>query len=82
MSDSQDSNSLMKGEEFQRLLSTVLSNSGEVHWQSLSEKERRAVERFVWLHCMHPLHQRRIEETGLDYVWATVRQGPRLYGLA
>ena len=30
---------------------------------------------------VHPLHQRMIEEKGLDYVWTTVRQGPRLYGL-
>ena len=79
---SQDSNSPIKDEEFQRLRSIVLSNSGEVSWQGLSEKKRRAVERCVWLHCMHPLHQRRIEETGLYYLWATVRQGPRLYGLA
>ena len=71
-----------KDEQFQRLHSIVLSSSGEVNWQGLSEKERRAVERFVWLHCMHPLHQRRIEAQGLDYVWASVRQGPRLYGLA
>ena len=79
---SQETNSPTKDAQFQRLRSIVLSSSGEVNWQSLSETERRAVERCVWLHCMHPLHQRRIEETGLDYVWATVRQGPRLYGLA
>ena len=72
----------MKGDEFQRLLSTVLSNSGEVHWQSLSEKERQAVERFVWLHSTAPLNLRRMQARGLDYVWECVRQGPLLYGLA
>ena len=30
---------------------------------------------------VHPLHRRIIEEKGLYYVWATVKQGPRLYGL-
>ena len=76
-----DSNSPTRDEEFQQLLLIVLSSSGEVSWQSLSEKERRAVEQCVWLHCMHPRSHRRMTEGGLDQVWATVRQGPLLYGL-
>ena len=81
MSDSQDSNSLMKGEEFQRLLSTVLSNSGALVWQDLSEKERQAVEQFVWLHSTHPSTLGRMIRGGLEYVYLRVRQTPLLYGL-
>jgi len=63
------------------LLLAVLSGSSKTIWDDLTLKEMQAVSRCTWQLTSHPLHRRMIEDKGLDYVWAIVRQGPRLYGL-
>ena len=74
-------NSPKHAEEYRRLMILVLASNGEIRWQRLAEKERQAVARCTWQLGWHPMHRRMIEEKGLDYVWSTIRQGPRLYGL-
>lgn len=74
-------NSPVQAAEYRRLMMVVLSEAGKIDWDSLTEKERQAVARCTWQLVSHPLHRRLIAEKGLDYVWATVRQGPKLYGL-
>lgn len=74
-------NSPAHAADYRRLMLAVLSGSGKTGWDNLSLKERQAVSRCTWQLTSHPLHRRMIEDKGLDYVWAIVRQGPRLYGL-
>lgn len=75
-------NSPAHAADFRRLMLAVLSGSGKTIWDDLSLKERQAVSRCTWQLTSHPLHIRMIEDKGLDYVWAIVQQGPRLYGLS